>query len=207
MSTLDAVLNKNAADLNKELEVQRVMRAFKLNPYDVLDVPFGATETEVKRKFRKTSLMIHPDKFKHENGPEAESQLSDAAARREIDAIMTHARTLVLKNLIPVGYATVTDTDPRLANLKPSYDVQIRTKAKQILLEDAMARERKTKIAFANEGAEKAKLDEAVAKRKREAEDKVKWEEHREQRVNNWREYASTGGKPKKAKKNSHVLG
>jgi DnaJ family protein C protein 8 len=35
---------------------------------------------------------------------------------------------------------------------------------------------RKTTIAFANEGAEKARLDEAVAKRKRDAEDKKKWE-------------------------------
>jgi DnaJ family protein C protein 8 len=40
------------------------------SPYDVLDVPFGATESEVKKKYRKISLMIHPDKFKHENGPE-----------------------------------------------------------------------------------------------------------------------------------------
>lgn len=35
---------------------------------------------------------------------------------------------------------------------------------------------RKTKIAFANEGAEKAKLEEEIANRKRKAEEKVKWE-------------------------------
>ena len=29
-----------------------------------------ATDTDVKRQYRKKSLMIHPDKFKHENGLE-----------------------------------------------------------------------------------------------------------------------------------------
>jgi DnaJ family protein C protein 8 len=90
-----------------------------------------------------------------------------------------------------VGYANVTDSDPRLEVLKPAYHVQIRSKAKEILLEDELARQRKVspvpsssvtdearkqKVSFANEGAEKARIDEAAAKRKREAEDKVKWE-------------------------------
>lgn len=47
-----------------------------------------------------------------------------------------------MSRLIPVGYANVTDSDPRLANLKPPYDVQIRAKAKEILIEDELARRR-----------------------------------------------------------------
>jgi DnaJ family protein C protein 8 len=37
----------------------------------VLDIPAFATESEVKKTYRKKSLLIHPDKFKHEQGPEA----------------------------------------------------------------------------------------------------------------------------------------
>jgi len=40
------------------------------SPYDILDLPFGATDTEIKKQYRKKSLMIHPDKFQHENGME-----------------------------------------------------------------------------------------------------------------------------------------
>jgi curved DNA-binding protein CbpA len=36
----------------------------------VLDLPFTATEGDVKRTYRKKSLLIHPDKFKHERGVE-----------------------------------------------------------------------------------------------------------------------------------------
>lgn len=40
------------------------------SPYEVLDVAAFATESEIKKTYRKKSLMIHPDKFKHEQGPE-----------------------------------------------------------------------------------------------------------------------------------------
>ena len=94
-----------------------------LSPYDILDVPYTATETEIKKTFRKKSLLIHPDKFQHERGPEvsclshsqarekstidtrqafdllkkAEGQLSDPISRKEVDAMVKHARTRVLK--------------------------------------------------------------------------------------------------------------
>jgi len=29
-----------------------------------------AAEADVKKQYRKKSLMIHPDKFKHDDGPE-----------------------------------------------------------------------------------------------------------------------------------------
>lgn len=38
------------------------------SPYDILDLPFPCTEADVKKRFRKISLLIHPDKFKHEQG-------------------------------------------------------------------------------------------------------------------------------------------
>jgi DnaJ family protein C protein 8 len=49
------------------------MQADQHSPYDVLDLPAFATESEVKKQYRKKSLMIHPDKFKHEQGHEVSS--------------------------------------------------------------------------------------------------------------------------------------
>ncbi|RSH92735.1 hypothetical protein EHS25_008181 [Saitozyma podzolica] len=246
MSTVDSVLSRNANDLAKQLEVERIMKAFKLNPYDILDLPFGASEADVKKQFRKKSLLIHPDKYKHEQGHEvslrrllgtiqsirvpvrnrpqglavgtavgtavafdfmkkAEGQLSEPSKRAEIDAIMTHSRTLVLKSILGTGYSIgIADTDPRLANLTPSFDLQIRAKAKEVLIEDELSRRRKQKLTFANEGAEKAKQEAEVIARKRKVEDQAKWEERREDRIKDWRDFSN---KKKKVKKNAHVLG
>ncbi|KAK8865656.1 hypothetical protein IAR55_000801 [Kwoniella newhampshirensis] len=212
-SNLDSVINKNAADLAKELEVERVLNAFKLNPYDILDLPILATEAEIKKQYRKKSLLIHPDKFKHERGLEAfdflkkaEDQLSNPESRREIDMIMTHARTQVLKEVLGSGYSTnIPDDDPRLTNLRPPLDQQVRAKGREILVEDELARRRKTKLAYANEGAEKAKAEAEVAARKRKIEDQAKWEERREDRIKDWRDFSHK--KVKKSKKNAHVLG
>ncbi|ORX34103.1 hypothetical protein BD324DRAFT_636625 [Kockovaella imperatae] len=212
-SNLDSLLSKSANDLAKEQEVQRVMKAFKLNPYDILDLPAFATEAEVKKQYRKKSLLIHPDKFKHENGLEAfdflkkaEAQLSDSSKRTEIDAIMTHCRTAVLKSVLGSGYSTnIADTDPRITSLRPPLDAQIRAKAKEVFVEDELAKRRKSKLAFANEGAEKAKAEAEVAARKRKIEEQAKWEERRDERISSWRDFSSK--KAKKSKKNLHVLG
>jgi hypothetical protein len=41
------------------------------------------------------------------------------------------------------GFSTsIPDTDPRLANLKPPLDLQIRAKAKEVLIEDELSRRR-----------------------------------------------------------------
>lgn len=40
------------------------------SPYDVLDLKPNATDNEIKKQYRKKSLLIHPDKFKHPKGIE-----------------------------------------------------------------------------------------------------------------------------------------
>jgi len=67
---LDKVIAKDASDFIRELEVERIIRAFKLNPYDILDLPVGASENDVKKQYRKKSLLIHPDKYKNDRGIE-----------------------------------------------------------------------------------------------------------------------------------------
>ncbi|CAD6582631.1 MAG: hypothetical protein TREMPRED_003334 [Tremellales sp. Tagirdzhanova-0007] len=186
-SNVDAGPSRNANDLSKRMEVERIMKAFKLNPFDILDLPMTANKADVIRQYRKKSLMIHPDKFKHDDGPEAfdflkkvnqaEDHLTDLSKRAEIDTIMTHCRTLILKALLGTGYSSsILDTDPRLASIRPPLDTQIRAKAKEVLIEDELAKRRKTKLAYANEGAEKAKQEEEVVNRKRKVEAQAKWE-------------------------------
>ena len=52
-------------DVDRDNEVNRILWAFKLNPYEKLNLRFDCTIEDVKRQFRKLSLLVHPDKCKH----------------------------------------------------------------------------------------------------------------------------------------------
>ncbi|KAF8969208.1 DnaJ-domain-containing protein [Flammula alnicola] len=202
---IEKILNREASAFQREVEVERILKAFKFNAYDILDIDENATADEIKRKYRQISLFIHPDKCPHARAPEAfdilkkaESELSDKAQREELDAVINQARTLVLKalNLPP----TTAPTDSKLQGLDPSFKVRLRAQSKLLLIDEEVRRRKAIKMNLANEGLEARKKDEEVAQRKRKAEDDKSWEDNREQRVDSWRTFASSGKKKKKAK-------
>ncbi|GMK60099.1 hypothetical protein CspeluHIS016_0903160 [Cutaneotrichosporon spelunceum] len=204
-------------DATRTAEVERILRAFKKNPYEVLDIHAFATESEVKKTYRKKSLLIHPDKFQHEQGPEAfdllkkaEGMLSDTAEREKIDSILTYARTLVLKEALGSGYSTkVPDDDLRVTSMSPPFQIQLRTKAKQLILEESMDEKKRANMVAVNEANERAAVEAEKARRKRKAEEQKVWEERRDDRVRDWRSYKQKEkeNKYKKARKNMHTLG
>jgi DnaJ family protein C protein 8 len=68
----------NTENLEIGHEVVRVLRAFKLNPYEKLDLRFDSCLDEVKKQFRKLSILIHPDKSKHPKADQAFKIIRDA---------------------------------------------------------------------------------------------------------------------------------
>jgi DnaJ family protein C protein 8 len=62
----------------------RILWAFKLNPFEKLNIRFTATPEEIRKAYRKTSLMVHPDKCKHPQAQEAfESETQQASTNRQ----------------------------------------------------------------------------------------------------------------------------
>ncbi|KAF9485167.1 DnaJ-domain-containing protein [Pholiota conissans] len=202
---IEKILNREASAFQREVEVERILKAFKLNAYDILDIDETATSEEIKKKYRQISLFIHPDKCPHARAPEAfdilkkaESELSDKAQREELDAVINQARTLVLKALnLPT---TTPSDDPKVQGLDPSFKVRLRAQSKLLLIDEEVRRRKAIKMNLANEGLEARKKDEEVAQRKRKAEDDKSWEDNREQRVDSWRTFASSSKKKKKTK-------
>ncbi|KAF9525639.1 DnaJ-domain-containing protein [Crepidotus variabilis] len=202
---IDKILKSEASAFQREVEVERILKGFKFNPYDILDIKETATADEIKKKYRQISLFIHPDKCTHARAPEAfdilkkaESDLSDKAKREELDAVINEARKQVLISLkLPVS---TPETDPQLEDLEPSFKVRLRTYSKQLLVEEEVRRRTAIKNNLANEGLEAKKKEDEVSQRKRKAEDDKLWEENREQRVGSWRTFANTNKKKKKAK-------
>lgn len=69
---------------------------------------------------------------------QAESELGDDKKREEVDAVMKQARVLVLRELkLP---PTIDNDDERLRKLSPPFKVQLRTKAKEVLIDEEVRR-------------------------------------------------------------------
>ncbi|GAA95346.1 uncharacterized protein L969DRAFT_15182 [Mixia osmundae IAM 14324] len=207
---IDKFLNAEASSLAKEQEVMRVIRAFKLNPYAILDLPMDpgrVTDDDIRKTYRKKSLMIHPDKFKHPQGIEAFDKLKKASTdlltpnlRASLDVTIKDARMLVLRALVPPLPRETPDDHPVLRRLRdPPLNERISMKTKEILIDEELRRRRAKQMTMIAEGAEAKRVEEAQEAYKRKTEDKKKWEDTREGRVQDWRSFQS-GGKKKKQK-------
>jgi len=191
------------------VEIERILKAFKLNPYEVLDLePLTPTDA-VKKKYRQLSLFIHPDKTPDPRAPDAfnilkkaEAELSDEKKREALDAALKQARVEALKSLsMPTS---IQDDDHRLEEVRAKFKETIRTKSKQILMEEEARRRLAIKVNLANEGTEQRMKEAEVAMKKRKAEEDANWEENRESRVGSWRNFSK---QPKKKKKTATLLG
>jgi len=73
-----------------------------VNPYDILEVGPEAAEEEIKKKFRMLSILIHPDKCRHERASDAfhlleqaYKTLMDHEKRRIYQRVMREAKERV----------------------------------------------------------------------------------------------------------------
>ncbi|KAF8312509.1 chaperone regulator [Clavulina sp. PMI_390] len=210
---LEKTLNREAAAFQRDMEVERILKAFKLNPYDILGMDyFDVTEEDVKKRYKKLSLFIHPDKATHPRAPDAFDLLKKAAAelsekekRLDIDSTIAYARNEVLKAAsIPTSTA---DNDVKILAMQPSFKEQLQKKVKDLLFDEELRKRRAFKMNLANEGMEAKKKEEEAAAKKRKAEEDANWEATRDNRIEGWRSFQNGGGPKKKKKTKVQVLG
>jgi DnaJ family protein C protein 8 len=98
-TTDDDLLLKNffaeVSEVERDNEVHRILACFKLNPFEYLNLPFGSSPEEIKKQYRKLSLLVHPDKCKHPQAKEAFGALAKAQQllldQQERDYILSQA--------------------------------------------------------------------------------------------------------------------
>ena len=95
----------DVSDATRDAEVERILSCFKLNPYEHLALRFDAKEDDIRRAFRKISLLVHPDKCTHEKAKaafdaigQAQQLLGTPEVKRELDFNLERARDAVVKN-------------------------------------------------------------------------------------------------------------
>lgn len=160
-------------------------------------------ERAVKVNYRKKSLLLHPDKCRHPRAQEtfeivkkAEGELMDAEKRKSLLSFVRDARDSVFKRKGIKG--PVTEEDVWKKRMEDQVLISaIKIETRRMFAEE----ENKIKLRLKNEFDRRAtEAEEKANERKRKAEHEKLWEETRDERVGNWRQFMKKGAKKKKRK-------
>ncbi|KAI1149767.1 DnaJ domain-containing protein [Nemania diffusa] len=197
------LLEAESKEFDKDAEIDRILKAFRLDAYAVLDLQPGVPESDIKITYRKKSLLIHPDKTKNPQAPDAfdrlkkaQTELMDEKHRERLDEAIADARMLLIRE------NKWTVDSPELKT--DSFAKKWRDKSREVLIENEMRRKRQTKAAMQEEGREQRKADDELEVRKRKRQHEQDWEATRDQRIDSWRQFQkgkSSGGDDGKKKK------
>jgi len=186
------------------------MNSFRANAYDVLDLQPGVPEEDIKKAYRKKSLLIHPDKTSNPYAKDAFDRLAkayqallDEKQRERLDEAIADARMLLMRDKkLTVDSEEVKDPDVNFMK-------EWKEKVKWVLADNELRRQRQLKAQMQEEGREKKREEAELAERKRKREHEQDWEKTRDQRIGSWREFSQkkSGEKSGKQKKKMKTLG
>jgi DnaJ family protein C protein 8 len=182
--------------------------AFRANAYDVLDLQPGVPEEDIRRTYRKKSLLIHPDKTSNPRAPDAFDRLAgahqallDETKRGHLDEAIADARMLLMRERkLTKDSEEVKDPDREFMRAWKEH-------VKHVLADNEMRRIRQNKAAMRDEGRQQRKEEEELAERKRKREHAQDWEKTRDDRIGNWRDFQKKEDAKKTKKKKMKVLG
>ncbi|OVA05750.1 DnaJ domain [Macleaya cordata] len=146
---------------------------------------------EVKRQYRKLSLLVHPDKCKHAQANEAFSALAKAQQLLLLDP---QEREYLLSQVNAAKEELRAKWKKQLKKDNASNKI----KSQQVTEQEWGRRKMQMRISEEEEGRLKKDEEETKEMWKRKREHEEQWEGTREQRVSSWRDFMKTGKKTKK---------
>ncbi|KAI0594050.1 hypothetical protein F4775DRAFT_463257 [Biscogniauxia sp. FL1348] len=195
-------LEAEAKEFDKDAEIDRILKAFRLDAYAVLDLQPGVPESDIKLTYRKKSLLIHPDKTKNPLAPDAfdrlkkaQTELMDEKHRERLDEAIADARMLLIRE----NKWTVDSPELKTEDFARRW----RDKSREVLIDNELRRKRQMKAQMQEEGREQRRADQEIEERKRKRQHEQDWESTRDQRIDSWRQFqkGKSGGEESKKKK------
>ena len=159
-------------------------------------------ESDIKMTYRKKSLLIHPDKTKNPQAPDAfdrlkkaQTELMDEKHRERLDEAIADARMLLIRE----NKWTVDSPELKSDDFFPKW----RAKTREVLIDNEHRRRRQMKAQMQEEGREQRRQDEELEERKRKRKHEQDWESTRDERISSWRTFqkGKSGDGPEKKKK------
>ncbi|XP_042484126.1 J domain-containing protein spf31-like [Macadamia integrifolia] len=214
----DDLLLKNffaeVSEVERNNEVVRILSCFKLNAFDYLNLPFDSSLEDVKKQYRKLSLLVHPDKCKHPQAKEAFGALAKAqqilhdpqereyllsqvnAAKEELRA--KRKKQLKKDNASKIKSLVDEGKYEQQYEQSEEFKQQLKQKVQELLTEQEWRRRKMQMRISEEEGRLKKDEEETKEMWKRKREHEEQWEGTRENRVSSWRDFMKTGKKGKK---------
>ncbi|KAH9887183.1 DnaJ domain-containing protein [Xylariomycetidae sp. FL2044] len=187
------LLDAEAKEFDKDAEIDRILKAFRLDAYAVLDLQPGVPESDIKMTYRKKSLLIHPDKTRNPQAPDAfdrlkkaQTELMDEKHRERLDEAIADARMLLIREN---GW---TVDSPELKT--DAFARRWRDKAREVLVDNELRRKRQARAQMQEEGREQRRADAELEERKRKRQHEQDWETTRDQRIDSWRQFKKGKG-------------
>ena len=174
-------------------EIYRITSKIFANSYEVLNIPINSDELLISKKYKKLSLLIHPDKTKNEKANEAfdilnkaYQELQKAENRLKYKNVWKRAHELVKKEI---------KKNKKLSLTKKEFDSMVIEMSEKLIKDLQEKKEYSEKCLIANYKFEqelnRIKLqeeNERCLKRK-------KWNELLEERAMGWRCYKQNNSK------------
>uniref|UniRef100_A0A5B6ZGY7 Putative J domain-containing protein spf31 n=1 Tax=Davidia involucrata TaxID=16924 RepID=A0A5B6ZGY7_DAVIN len=202
------------SEVERHNEVTRILSCFKLNAFDYLNLPFDSSPNDVKRQYRKLSLLVHPDKCKHPQAKEAFGALAKAQQvlldPEEREYILSQVNVAKEELRAKRKKQLKKDTASKIKSLvdegkyeqeyerSEEFQQQLKLKVRELLTENEWRRRKMQMRISEEEGRLKKDEEEAKEMWKRKREHEEQWEGTREQRVSSWRDFMKAGKKVKK---------
>ncbi|KAH0660783.1 hypothetical protein KY289_029531 [Solanum tuberosum] len=213
----DALLKQffaEVSEVERDNEVIRILSCFKLNPFEYLNLSFDSSIDEVKKQYRKLSLLVHPDKCKHPQAKEAFGALAKAQQllldQQERDYILSQVVAAKEELRSKWKKQLKKDTASKLKSLvtegkydqeheqSEEFQQQLKLKVREILTDQEWRRRKMAMRISEEEGRLKKDEEETKEMWKRKREHEEQWEGTRENRVSSWRDFMKGGKKAKK---------
>lgn len=181
----------------KELCIRLTSQTFA-SPYQVLQLKHDASEEDIKRRYRKLSLLIHPDKFKHEKAQDAFNVLlnafndiQQAESKEKYQKVYEEAKKIVYKRYKAKPNATTLDliASGILDSDLQQIENEIQKECEEMLRKQQERREYAEKCMRANMEYEKQMAAEQVELEKQQVQHQVEWDKTRDMRVTSWRDF------------------
>lgn len=211
MSDLDNILRLQEADIARDKEVDRILQVNPGDYFAILQInPLYEPEnlaSQVKRLFRKKSLLIHPDKVKHADAPKAFDALKQAelvlgSADEETVDDETKRRIRAKETLLDIYKQVSVGLNASIvADFDDKANVEIREKVELVLESQTKQEEVERLFNQRQEANKNEELKNAAKDRQLRKQWESKWEDDRDARVQLWRTYVNKVDKKKKPKR------
>ncbi|CAN4099042.1 unnamed protein product [Withania somnifera] len=187
----DALLKQffaEVSEVERDNEVIRILSCFKLNPFEYLNMSFDSSIDDVKKQYRKLSLLVHPDKCKHPQAKEAFGEELRSKWKKQLKKDTAGK----LKSLVTEGKY---DQEHEQSE---EFQQQLRLKVREILTDQEWRRRKMAMRISEEEGRLKKDEEETKEMWRRKRVHEEQWEGTREKRVSSWRDFMKGGKKAKK---------